>query len=146
MMPFDRAHPGEYFAGSDVGSPSLNAEIVAMRSIFQISLSTLRKISTQKSKFDTRIKVAQFSMLIPNLRSKLVNSVGKVKNKGVLASKTWFLASKVVKMIDLTGFDHRFGFRIENWTKKILVSNYDFWVENFLSVEDKLLSKNSPSV
>ena len=88
----------------------------------------------QKSKFDTRIKVAQFLTLILNLRSTLVNSVGKVKTKGVLASKTWFLASKWVKITDLTDFDHRFGIRIENWTTLILESNFDFWVEIFLSV------------
>ena len=76
----------------------------------------LKKFSTQKSKFDTRIKVAQFLTLIPNLRSKLVNSVGKVKNKGVLTPKTWFLASKWVKSYVLTTFDCRFGFAIKNWT------------------------------
>ena len=73
-------------------------------------------------------------MLIPNLRSKLVNSIEKFENQGVLASKTWFLASKWVKITDLTDFDHRFGIRIENWTTLILGSNFDFWVEIFLSV------------
>ena len=75
----------------------LNAEMADMRSFFQIFSSTLRKFSTQNSKFDTRIVFVQFSMLIPNLWSKLVNSVGKVKIKGVLTRKTWFLASKWVK-------------------------------------------------
>ena len=63
-----------------------------------------------------------------------VNSVGKVGNKGVLGSKTWFLASKWAKMTDFTDFDHRFGIRIKNWTTLILGSNFDFWVEIFLSV------------
>ena len=48
------------------------------------------------------------------------------------------MASKWVKIIDLTDLDHRFGFRIKNWTKKILGSNFDFWVENFLSVVEFL--------
>ena len=58
----------------------------------------------------------KLSSLILNLRSKLVNSVGKVKNKGVLGSKTWFLAPKWVKNDVLTTFGCRFGFRIKNWT------------------------------
>ena len=113
-MPFDRAHPDEYFGGSDDGGPTSIAEMAATGSFFRFSGSTLRKFSTQKSKFDTRIKVAQFLTLIPNLRSKLVNSVGKVKNKGVLAPKTRFLASKWVKNFVLTTFDCRFGFTIKN--------------------------------
>ena len=68
----------------------------------------------------------------------MVNSVDKVENHKALAPKTWFLASKWVKITDLTDFDHRFGFRIENWTKEILGSNYDFWVENFPSVVEFL--------
>ena len=73
-------------------------------------------------------------MLSPNLWSKLINSIEKFENQGVLASKTWFLASKWAKMTVFTNFDHRFGIRIENWTTLILGSNFDFWVEIFLSV------------
>ena len=68
-------------------------------------------------------------MLSLNLWSKFVNLIEKVENQGVLAPKTWFLASKWVKIADLTDFDHRFGIRIENWTTLILGSNFDFWVE-----------------
>ena len=54
-MPFDRAHPDEYVGWSDDGGPTSIAEMAATGSFSDFSGSTLRKFSTQKSKFDTRI-------------------------------------------------------------------------------------------
>ena len=56
-MPFDRAHPDEYFAWSDEG-PSLNAEMAGMRSFFQIFSSTLKI-------FDPKIEICHEDLFCP---------------------------------------------------------------------------------
>ena len=80
-------------------------------------------------------------MVNPNLQSKVVKTKFlthfDAKNRVFGAKTPLFLTFP----IELTNFNLRFGISVKNWATLILVSNFDFWVENFLSVDAENLEK-----
>ena len=85
--------------------------------------------------FNPRCQLVHFLMVNPNLQSKVVKTKFfthfDAKNRVLGAKTPLFLTFPT----ELTNFDLRFGISVKNWATLILVSNFDFWVENFLSVD-----------